>query len=162
MSRRQHTNETWTRASSRGAEKSPNLLIPILSPSACSKAYINRKWENFVRLKMVHRKICFKQPATQQKHININIQFIINSWQLQSKHNIAPKITKQTQCIRWATNMIASLTPYSTQHIRLKLIPHINKKPKLWAYRSKSESNIFISVMIINVNITRSSHMYIK
>ena len=34
----QHTSATWISASSSGAEKSPNRLIPFLSPSACSKA----------------------------------------------------------------------------------------------------------------------------
>ena len=32
------TSTTWTRASSKGAVKSPNLCIPFLSPSACDKA----------------------------------------------------------------------------------------------------------------------------
>ena len=34
----QPTSTTWTRASSKGAVKSPNLCIPFLSPSACDRA----------------------------------------------------------------------------------------------------------------------------
>lgn len=36
-----HTSATCISASSSGAEKSPNRLIPFLSPSACSKACMN-------------------------------------------------------------------------------------------------------------------------
>lgn len=52
------TSTTCIQASSRGAEKSPNRLIPFLSPSACNKACMGKKFKFSVSVPIYWRSKC--------------------------------------------------------------------------------------------------------